>query len=392
MFVRLAFVVGLVTFAIVGARRVDAVLRTNSGRVYTFVHIRTSFSVSHEPVAWIASAFVLDGCVDTQLAALMHFHLKTFVNATMKGLIAAVRAIGHFIADQVLVDALTAVGAFVLAVRAGRRRSTATLSSGVGTIPFVRPVTAIILLVAVVGFGHALGVLTSKFRRRTGAVFAITFGSLIRSIAAIIVVIASPVSMDATAVTASELLTRAAVAGSAVERSRVFISSVDAIRIAIANPFTWNTLSFAPLFIGTAREFRFRVAFAAPTLVSIIFIRIVQAVVVSVADVNARDAIAVVARKQVAETSLGARFAIIWRLVGSVAAVIVSIAIPRGRNAAVVVGASETVAGTRALRTRRFVLIGIVAAVIIAVTQPERFHANVGRVAFEMLRWAGGIP
>lgn len=146
------------------------------------------------------------------------------------------------------------------------------------------------------------------------------------------------------------------------------------------------------MFIGTAREFRFRVAFAAPTLVSIIFIRIVQAVVVSVADVNARDAIAVVARKQVAETSLGARFAIIWRLVGSVAAVIVSIAIPRGRNAAVVVGAAETVAGTRALRTRRFVLIGIVAAVIIAVTQPERFHANVGRVAFEMLRWAGGIP
>ncbi len=125
---------------------------------------------------------------------------------------------------------------------------------------------------------------------------------------------------------------------------------------------------------------------------SVVLVGVVQAIVVAVADVNARNAVAVVAGEQVAETGLGSGFAVIWRLVGSVPAVVVSVAVPSGRNAAVVVGAAETVAGTRSLRTGRVVLIRIVAAVVVAVAEPERLHANVSRVALEMVRRASRVP
>jgi hypothetical protein len=58
-------------------------------------------------------------------------------------------------------------------------------------------------------------------------------------------VITRPVAVDTTAVTASKLFGRAAVASRTIEGSGILISSVDTIRITITNPFTWNTLSFA---------------------------------------------------------------------------------------------------------------------------------------------------
>jgi hypothetical protein len=146
------------------------------------------------------------------------------------------------------------------------------------------------------------------------------------------------------------------------------------------------------LFVGAAREFRFRVAFSASALMSVVFVRVVEAIVVSIADVNARNAVAVVASEQVSKTRFGARFAVIWRLISSVATIVVSVTIPSGRNAAVVVGTAETVARAGALRTGRIVLIRIVTAVIVSVAEPERFHANVGRIAFEMVRWASCVP
>lgn len=146
------------------------------------------------------------------------------------------------------------------------------------------------------------------------------------------------------------------------------------------------------MFVGAAREFRLRVAFAASALVSVVLVRVVEAIVVAVADVNARNAVAVVAGEEVAKAGLGSRLAVIRRLVGSVAAIVVSVAVPGGRNAAVVVGAAEAVAGTRSLRAGRVVLVRIVAAVVVAVAQPERLHANVGRVALEMVRRASRVP
>lgn len=80
VFIRLAFVVGFVTFTIVRAWRVDAVLRTNSRSVSTFIHVRTGFAIGHQPITWIASAFVLDGHVYAELTALMNFHLILKLN------------------------------------------------------------------------------------------------------------------------------------------------------------------------------------------------------------------------------------------------------------------------------------------------------------------------
>ncbi len=125
---------------------------------------------------------------------------------------------------------------------------------------------------------------------------------------------------------------------------------------------------------------------------SVVLVRVVEAIVVAVADVNARNAVAVVAGEEVAEAGLGSRLAVIRRLVGSVAAIVVSVAVPGGRNAAVVVGAAEAVAGTRSLRAGRVVLVRIVAAVVVAIAQPKRLHANVGRVALEMVRRASRVP
>ena len=130
-------------------------------------------------------------------------------------------------------------------IRTGSNRSASTFSSGVGTIPLVRPIAAIVFLVAVIRFGHTFSVLASEFRRRASAVFAVTFGSCVRSVTTIVIVITSPVAVDTAAVTASKLFGRAAVASRTIERSGILISSVDTIRITITNPFTRNTLSFA---------------------------------------------------------------------------------------------------------------------------------------------------
>ena len=71
------------------------------------------------------------------------------------------------------------------------------------------------------------------------------------------------------------------------------------------------------------------------TLVFLVFIGAIQAVVVAIADIDARDAVAVVASKQVAETGtlLGLT---VGRLVGAVSAVVVAVAVPGGRDAPVV--------------------------------------------------------
>lgn len=118
-----------------------------------------------------------------------------------------------------------------------------------------------------------------------------------------------------------------------------------------------------------------------------VLVGIVQTVVVAVANVNSRYAIAVVAREQVAETRAALRLAILGRLVRPVAAIVVAVAIPRGRYAPVV-RAPETVRRARTLRTVHRVLVAVVAAIVVAVAQPIRFHAYVRLLALQMVRRA----
>ena len=165
----------------------------------------------------------------------------------MQRFVAVVWAVGRFVTQERLVDTLCAVEAFELASRTSfRRNSDSTRTKAAArTVPFVRPVAAIVLLVTVVRLGHALGILAGKLRRAAGAVLAVALGSLIRAISAVIVVVTSPVAMDAATVAAGELLGSAAVAFRTVEGRRVFIGSIHAIRIAITNPLARDALRFA---------------------------------------------------------------------------------------------------------------------------------------------------
>jgi len=124
--------------------------------------------------------------------------------------------------------------------------------------------------------------------------------------------------------------------------------------------------------------------------VSRVLVGTVQTVVVAVADVDPRYAVAVVAREQVAETRAALRLAVLRRLVRPVAAVVVAVAVPRGRYAPVV-GAPEAVRRARPLRTVHRVLVAVVAAVVVAVAQPIRFHAYVRLLALQMVRGARDV-
>lgn len=115
-----------------------------------------------------------------------------------------------------------------------------------------------------------------------------------------------------------------------------------------------------------------------------VLVGVVQAIVVAVADVDARYAVAVVAGEQVAETRAALRLAVLRRLVRPVAAVVVTVAVPRGRYTPVV-GTPEAVGRARPLRTVHRVLVAVVAAVVVAVAQPVGFHADVGLLALQMV-------
>jgi hypothetical protein len=82
-------------------------------------------------------------------------YLETFVDSAENRFVAIIWAVGDFVADQTSVNTLGAVCTFELSIRKGSHRSASTFSSGVGTIPLVRPVAAIVFLVTVIRFNRS---------------------------------------------------------------------------------------------------------------------------------------------------------------------------------------------------------------------------------------------
>lgn len=123
---------------------------------------------------------------------------------------------------------------------------------------------------------------------------------------------------------------------------------------------------------------------------SIVFVAVVQTVVVSIANVNPWNAISIVASEQITEARSALRFAVLWWLIGSVATIIIAVAIPRGRNASMI-RASEAVLWTRTRSTMQHILVGIITTIVISITQPIRFHANIGLFALQMIFRASRI-
>jgi len=121
--------------------------------------------------------------------------------------------------------------------------------------------------------------------------------------------------------------------------------------------------------------------------VSYILVGIVQTVVIAIADIDPRYAIAVVARKQVAETRTTLRLAVLRWFIRPVTAVVVAVTIPRSRYAPVV-GAPEAVGWAGSLRAMYRVLVTVVTAIIVTVAQPVRFNAYVCLLTLQMVSWA----
>lgn len=173
-------------------------------------------------------------------------------------------------------------------------------------------------------------------------------------------------------------------------QSRVLVRPIHTVWIAVAQPPLRNALASSPRLVLLARKLSLIVALPVIALMPIVLVAVVQAIIVSVADIDPGNTISVVAREQVAEAGPSLRLAVLWRLVGSIAAIIVSVTVPSGRNATVI-WTPETVLRTRPLSTMQLVFVGIVATVIVSVAQPVRLHANVGLLALEVIRRTGGV-
>jgi len=115
--------------------------------------------------------------------------------------------------------------------------------------------------------------------------------------------VTEPVLVDTSVVGAAELICLTGRRGRAVVESGVLISSVNAVRVPIADPSLRDALGSAPVAILSASKLSFRITFTSVTLMSRIFIRVVKTVVVPVTDVDPRDTVAVVTGEEVSKTS-----------------------------------------------------------------------------------------
>jgi hypothetical protein len=180
--------------------------------------------------------------------------------------------------------------------------------------------------------------------------------------------IAFPESIDASAVVTFELVNRALLKGhgAVLNLGLVLIRTIDTIRVSIANPFFFDADSSTPFSIGFASEFSFGIALSIFALSGFAFVRIIQAVVITVANIDPGDAIAIVASEQVAETSPTFGLALIFGFVFSTIAILVTIAIPGGGYTSVI-GTSEGVGRTRSCTTMDFILVRIITAIVVTI-------------------------
>lgn len=80
----------------------------------------------------------------------------------------------------------------------------------------------------------------------------------------------------------------------------------------------------------------------------VVLVTVVQAIVVAITDVNSWYTVAVVACKEIPKAGATLGLAVIWRFVGTIAAIVITVAVPCGGYAAMV-GTTEAVRGTCAL-------------------------------------------
>lgn len=204
-------------------------------------------------VSFVTLAVESRGRVNALVRALVQLHSLALVHVAVGGLVAVVHAVRHLVANQRRVDALS-VGAPELI---GSARGDVLA----GTVELVRVVAAIVLVVAPVCVAYALEVLARELPRRARLILPVTVLALVRAVATIVVVIAHPSLVDAPAVAARELIRAAVHRRRAVQRRRVLVRAVHAVRVAVAQPLFRYALRSVPRFVRHARELRRLVTF-----------------------------------------------------------------------------------------------------------------------------------
>lgn len=117
------------------------------------------------------------------------------------------------------------------------------------------------------------------------------------------------------------------------------------------NPSFRDTLRSTPILIGCTRELSIGIALTSVALVSYIFIRIVETVIVTVANIDARNTISIIACEKVSKTSPFLTLTIFFGFVCfRSATIIVSITIP-GRRNTTMIRTTEAIRRTCSLRT-----------------------------------------
>lgn len=171
---------------------------------------------------------------------------------------------------------------------------------------------------------------------------------------------------------------------------RVLVGSIDTVWISVAQPPLGNALRPTPGLVLLARELRLIVTLPVIALMSVVLVTIVQAIIVSVANVNPWNTVSIVTREQVAEARSTLGLAILWRFISTIATVVVTVTVPGSRNTPMI-RTPETVLRTRPLCTMQFILVGVVATVIVTITEPIRLNADVCLLALQVIRWTSGI-
>jgi len=79
--------------------------------------------------------------------------------------------------------------------------------------------------------------------------------TLVSAVATVVVVVAHPATVDAPPVAARELIRSAVGHRRAIEQRRVLVRSINAVRVAIAQPFFRYALCPVPCLVRQTREF-----------------------------------------------------------------------------------------------------------------------------------------
>ena len=316
------------------------------------------------------------------MAATVVLDAGALILVAVKRLVRLVATVVLLVADQVIADTLP-VGTGKLPFGAGALQPVAA--------HLVAVIATVVLPITVVVSVDALGVAAGKVQRCARWILLAAILALIRAVAAVVVMVTQPVLVDAAAVAALELLFAALLPWPGAQgNGRVLIRSIHTVRVAVTHPLAGNAHGPVPQLVLRALKLRLRVALPIVALALLTLVRAIQTVIVAIAEIDPRDAVAIVAGEQVAEAGLLVRLTIFLRLVTAVLTIGIAITVPRGRDATVV-RTPETVgrAGAGAIVQR--VLIAVVATIVVTVAEPVGLHTNGGVLALEVILGTGHV-